>query len=71
MNTILYSGGRAAGRTELWARSLRSAIKARPDKKIVIGCTDQEVLLERLRLHFPTALFELVSTYGVSIHLRD
>lgn len=70
MNVILMSS-RSGGKTELWARSLHSAIKARPDKKIIIGCTDQKVMLERLRKHFPTALFELVLTYGVSIHLRD
>lgn len=64
-------GGRSFGKTELWARSIASAIRARPDKKIIIGCADQQVMLERLRKYFPNALFELVSTYGVSIHLRD
>lgn len=71
MNEVFISGGRSCGKSELWAQSLHSAIKARPDKKIIIGCTDQKLMLERLRKYFPNALFELVSTYGVSIHLRD
>lgn len=70
MNEILI-GGRQQGKTKVWVRSLKFALKTRPDKKVIIGCSNQKIMLEELRKHFPNALFELVSTYGVSIHLRD
>lgn len=58
------------GQTELWARSLRSAIKLRPDKRLIIGCTDNKNMLERLKPYFKDAELLLVKDYGVSIHLR-
>lgn len=66
-----YADG-LTGRTKLLATQLLHLIKLRPDKTIMLGCSDQDLMLRALKPHFPSnTLFELISTYGIKIHLRD
>ena len=70
MKLNIIHQSRRLGKSEAWILAVKAAVVARPDKQIMIGCSNPISTIETLKHHLTDVSCEIVSPNTIRVKLR-